>query len=157
MVHELPAAKLLPQVFVCAKSPALLPVKVRLEMLSPTDWLFWMTKLFMLLAVLTATLPKFADAGVRVTSATPVALTEEGAALRADNPLSFTAKPAVSALSMLGINVTPRASALIAARRIAVFAPPRGSALAGMQDASFVGLLPSRGKDSADARDRNII
>jgi hypothetical protein len=80
MVHELPASKLvgrLPQVFVCAKSPALAPVKVMLEMFSVVNSLFCKVSFLALLGVPVATLPKLADAGVSVTATTPVPLSAE--------------------------------------------------------------------------------
>ena len=77
MVHEVDEARLLPQVLVCAKSPALAPVNPMLEMLSATASLFNRVKVLTLLAVLTATLPKLAEASVSVASAMPVPLSAE--------------------------------------------------------------------------------
>ena len=77
MVHEVREARLLPQVLVCEKSPALVPVNPMLEMLSTVDSLLYKVKFCGLLGVLIATLPKLTEAGASSTSTTPVPLNDE--------------------------------------------------------------------------------
>ena len=81
MVHEADEARLLPQVLLCEKSPALAPVNPMLEMLSATASLFNKVKVLTLLAVLTATWPRPVEAGVSVASAMLVPLSAEATVL----------------------------------------------------------------------------
>jgi len=57
-MQEACEARLLPQVLVCAKSPALVPVNPMLEMLSAINSLLYKVRLAGLLGVLRATLPR---------------------------------------------------------------------------------------------------
>jgi len=115
MVHEADEARLLPQVLVCAKSPALAPVNPTLEMLSATNSLFCKVKFLVLLGMFTATLPKLAEAGVSVASATPVPLRYEVSVLYPAGASSFTVRVAHSVIP-LGVNVTLMVQELFAAK-----------------------------------------
>jgi hypothetical protein len=112
-----PAAKLAPQVFVCEKSPLLVPVKVMLVRVSVAVPLFVSVIALAALATPTCWLPNASDVGDRVTAgAVPVPV--RAAVWGLPVALSVTVRVPVLAPVAVGLNVTLMAQLAPAARLV---------------------------------------
>ena len=104
MVQVAPAATLVPQLFVCPKSPPLVPVKPILLMVNATPLLFASVTPCAVLVVLTLWSPNVSEVGARLGGAVPVAemLAVCGLLLAS----SVTVRVALRAPVAVGVKVT---------------------------------------------------